>query len=150
MSTNIKQTNTRRETRDPGRAPHQPSGDYEVGYCKPPKRTQFQKGCSGNRQPRRKRDSNITSLFKRVAAEQMTVSIGGEPIVVSKAAAALYAIYAKSVEGHSSAINGFLMLAEKAHQVPDAEKRGGFLIVSPTMTVEEWCTKYGTSMEVDT
>src|SRR5438445_635908 len=36
----------------------QPSGDYAVGYCTPPKHTQFRRGQSGHR-GRRKRSGNL-------------------------------------------------------------------------------------------
>ncbi|WP_345821102.1 DUF5681 domain-containing protein [Methylobacterium fujisawaense] len=39
--------------------------DYEVGYRKPPRHTQFKPGTSGNRRGRPRRSKNIDTLFER-------------------------------------------------------------------------------------
>jgi len=51
-----------------------PTDDYEVGYGKPPKRTQFQKGRSGNPNGRRKESKYIGTIFNRLAAEKLLVN----------------------------------------------------------------------------
>ena len=50
---------------------------YEVGYCKPPKETQFQKGQSGNSKgrPKKERDDVLTLLQKEMHS-QVTLADG--------------------------------------------------------------------------
>jgi hypothetical protein len=50
--------------------------DYEVGYGKPPKATQFKKGQSGNKKGRPKKSRNFTTLLTEELDEVMTIREG--------------------------------------------------------------------------
>jgi len=46
---------------------------YEVGYGKPPRHTQFQKGCSGNPKGRPKGSMNLPMLIRKALDEKVLV-----------------------------------------------------------------------------
>ena len=50
-----------------------PRGDYEVGYKKPPKRTQFKKGQSGNPKGRPKGAKSLQTIARRLLTEKISV-----------------------------------------------------------------------------
>ena len=53
-----------------------PNADYEVGFGKPPKATQFKKGQSGNKKGRPKKSRNIKTVVREKLDETMTVREG--------------------------------------------------------------------------
>jgi hypothetical protein len=73
--------------------------DYEVGYKKPPKHTQFQPGQSGNPKGRPSGTKNLATDLAEELAETITVTEGGKPMVVSKQRAFIKATVAKAMKG---------------------------------------------------
>lgn len=63
-----------------------PSEDYEVGYGKPPKRSQFKKGQSGNPEGRPKETKNLKTDLADELGETVTVRDGERVKTVSKQA----------------------------------------------------------------
>ena len=58
-----------------------PSGDYEVGYGKPPKKHQFKRGQSGNPKGRKKkltRVPDIATALDRVLSREMMINDNGQ------------------------------------------------------------------------
>ena len=51
---------------------------YEVGYCKPPKATQFRSGVSGNPSGKRKAPPSFSETLDRILAEKVDVSERGQ------------------------------------------------------------------------
>lgn len=58
--------------------------DYEVGYAKPPKKTRFRKGQSGNSAGRSKGVPNLATALDRALKEKVVVIEGGQRRVISK------------------------------------------------------------------
>ena len=91
--------------------------DYEVGYGKPPKHTQFKKGVSGNPRGRMKGTSNISTALRRALSEPVVITVGGEKRTVSRMEAAVNRLVNKAAEGD---INAFRLLSalEQSYQDP--------------------------------
>jgi len=61
-----------------GPEPHSTSeANYPVGYGRPPKRTQFKRGQSGNPKGRSPLSRNLRTIVKEVLDEQMSIREGG-------------------------------------------------------------------------
>ena len=54
------------------------SETYKVGYKKPPKDTQFQKGVPSIRKGKKRKNNYYDDMFYEVATEQITVNLGGK------------------------------------------------------------------------
>ncbi|MDX2094424.1 MAG: DUF5681 domain-containing protein [Alphaproteobacteria bacterium] len=100
----------------------QPSGRYKVGYCKPPKDTQFKKGHSGNRTGRPKgtinkpKEDSVLTIIAREAYREVPVNDGTRTLTLP-----LIVVSAKS-------------LAQKAAK---GDLRAANMLVSLLMVVEE-------------
>ncbi|MFV0369970.1 MAG: hypothetical protein ACK5KM_16085 [Hyphomicrobiaceae bacterium] len=114
-----------------------PTGDYEVGYGKPPKASQFKSKAAGKR--RGKPDQlDVT----KVLSESVDVSRDGVTQKLTSFEIALRAQIKKAVKDRTvNAILHVLSVAEKYDLIkpaPKAERRGGVLIVPERYTKEQW------------
>jgi hypothetical protein len=64
----------------------QPTGDYEVGYCRPPRAGQWPRGQSGNPRGRRKRTNKRHQDIVRILREEMIAQVsaieGGSEVMI--------------------------------------------------------------------
>jgi hypothetical protein len=67
-------------TKTPGSKPN----DYEVGYRRPPRASQFQPGTSGNPRGRRKGSRSVGAILNGIMSQKVTVSEGGRTRRVSR------------------------------------------------------------------
>ncbi len=73
--------------------------DYEVGFGKPPKETQFKKGQSGNPRGRPKGSLNLMTSFHRALRETVTVVEHGQKRRVNKVDAVVMQMVNHAVQG---------------------------------------------------
>jgi hypothetical protein len=88
-------------------------GDYEVGYCNPPKRTRFKPGQSGNPRGRPKGTRNLKTDLAEELCERIVISEGGRTHAVSKQRGMLKQLMAKALKGDVRAANTILGLVER-------------------------------------
>jgi len=59
------------------------TGDYPVGYCKPPEHTQFKPGQSGYPRGRKKGSKNEATIWRGVLSKRISIREGGKTRKVS-------------------------------------------------------------------
>ncbi len=80
------------------------SGDYEVGYKKPPIHTRFKKGQSGNPKGRPKGARNLRTELEEELQERIVVREGQTRKEVSKQRAMVKSLMARAARGDTRAI----------------------------------------------
>lgn len=89
-----------------------PEADYEVGYGKPPKHTQFKPGQSGNPRGRPRGTKNLKTDLMEELGEKIVVREGEETRRVSKQRAVVKTLVAKTLKGDARAgrlLTGLMM-----------------------------------------
>lgn len=87
------------------------SKDYEVGYCKPPKHTQFPPNQSGNPKGRPMGSKNFKTDVKNTLKEPVALTKDGKRKKVSTQQAALMRLREKALGGDARALDKLLDLA---------------------------------------
>lgn len=87
--------------------------DYEVGKGKPPKKTRFQKGKSGNPKGRPKGSKNFDTELDAVLNKKVTVIENGRAKKVTTQEAVLRKLTAKALEGNNPSLGRYLDLAQQ-------------------------------------
>jgi len=87
------------------------TGDYEVGYKKPPRHTQFQKGKSGNKGGRPKRSVDVKASVTKMLSDPVLVRIDGKAKKMSTLDASLVTLKANMLKGDLKALMAFIRLA---------------------------------------
>jgi len=94
------------------RAARELSDDYEVGYRKPPKATQFKKGHSGNRKGRPKGSKNFSTYVDYALSCKVSVKEDGKVRKITVLEATLARLSQKALEGDIRAIKTVLDYAQ--------------------------------------
>lgn len=85
--------------------------DYDVGYRKPPRHSQFKKGQSGNPKGRPKGTRNLRTDFLEELGERMTIREGSREITISKQRVFIKSLMSGALKGNSAAIKSVLDMA---------------------------------------
>jgi hypothetical protein len=97
-----------REEKDLWDSQEKQDDSYEVGYRKPPRHTQFQKGRSGNPRGRPRSSKSATTILKRALLEQVIATVNGRKRKLSKYEALIIRFVNKAVEGDHRAVEYLL------------------------------------------
>ena len=101
------------------------SDEYEVGFGKPPKHSQFKKGQSGNPKGRKKGTRNFKTDLKKTLDAKVTITVDGCSKQVSSQFAALQRLREKALKGDARSLDRYLDLAaaNSAEQEAQSEER---------------------------
>lgn len=86
------------------------ANDYEVGYGKPPKATQFVKGQSGNPSGRPTGKRNHATILNDALNEKVSVTENGKRITITKLEAMFKQIVNKATTGDSNSIKQLIQM----------------------------------------
>lgn len=78
--------------------------DYEVGYKKPPRSSQFKEGSSGNPRGRAKSPLNFDDQLMKEFGSFMTINENGRPVRVSKREVMIKQTLNQAIKGNPQAI----------------------------------------------
>ncbi|CUJ87234.1 hypothetical protein RUE5091_00581 [Ruegeria denitrificans] len=81
-----------------------PDEPYDVGYKKPPKHTQWQKGQSGNPTGKKKKEQSLLVQLKRLSAKEIVVHQNGVAVKMTQGEAMLVAVFNKAMNGDLGSI----------------------------------------------
>ena len=87
--------------------------DESVGYCKPPVKTRFQKGKSGNPRGRPKKSKNFSTLVEKGLDAEITIVEGDKRRRLTKREAFALTLISKGLVLHPRAVPALLQLVEK-------------------------------------
>jgi hypothetical protein len=93
-------------------------GGYPIGYRKPPRRSQFKKGQSGNPTGRPKGTPNFATALQRALEEQVVVNEGGRRYTVNKLEATVKQLVNKATMGDARATQQLLQVMHVLDEEP--------------------------------
>jgi hypothetical protein len=116
--------------------------EKKVGYKRPPVRSRFPKGTSGNPFGRRKGQRNMSNVLNEVLHQMVTIKQGDKSRRLTKGEALIKVITSKANNGDRQAIVAVSLLAEKIGRVEDRKSEtsqaGVMLVPGVANSIEEW------------
>ncbi|HEY8670364.1 MAG TPA: DUF5681 domain-containing protein [Terriglobales bacterium] len=115
----------------------------KAGYKRPPVKSRFPKGKSGNPFGRKKGQRNMATVLNEVLQQTVTVKQGDKSERLTKGEAAIKVIMNKANNGDRRAIEAVSYLAEKIGRIEDknseTRQAGGVMLVpGVAASLEEW------------
>jgi hypothetical protein len=87
--------------------------DDPVGYGKPPKRSRFKKGTSGNKGGRPKGTKNLGTLIREEMNKRVSISENGQRRTITKAEAAIKQLINKAATGDAKAFQAMINISKE-------------------------------------
>jgi len=103
-----------------GSSPAAAAPTYSVGYCRPPKHTQFQPGQSGNRNGRRKRQRNVRTVVDEAVNEPIKIREGSRTRSVTKLDAMILSMMNAAVAGNAKSQANIIALVRSLGMTGEA------------------------------
>ena len=85
----------------------------EVGYCKPPRHSQFKPGRSGNPRGRPRKAGSIEAMIKRELDQTVKITEGGRELRISKREAIVKQFVNRAIKGDPKPLQLMLAHLEK-------------------------------------
>ena len=117
------------------------ASEYEVGFGKPPKKTQFKPGQSGNPEGRPKGAKNLKTELSEELQERVAVKEGGHRREVSKQRAMLKSLMAKAVHGDAKSASLVINMAVRLLDQSDSDDRSTPLSADDCAILEEFAAQ---------
>ena len=121
--------------RKPSRGPGEDT-PYEVGYCRPPKHTQFKPGQSGNRKGRPKGTQNFTTIARHRLAQPVVVREGAKVRKVSTLDASFARLIEQALRGDHRALKLLLDIA-RSIELPETKRQMSLEQLLPLLSDHE-------------
>ena len=121
-----------------------PTGDYDVGYCRPPVQHRFKPGNNANPKGRRKGTKNRKVVVRDVLLEQITVREGDEIKQMSKFEAVLKKTLSQALGGDKkSAVTIFAIAQKDGLLTPEQEQAVENLSENDAAIIEDYNRRLG-------
>lgn len=101
-----------------------PTGDYDVGYGRPPKRSRFQPGHSGNPKGRPKGRRNISTILEETLYRPVAITENGRKRKVPAIEAMLLGLLRKALDGELRAFDKLARLIPMLRAAADEDHEG--------------------------
>lgn len=101
------------------------AASYRIGYGKPPKHTQFKKGCSGNPSGRPKGSKSVIALQEKILNEKVVVTENGRRMKISKTEVLFRQLWKMAVTGDIRAMRLLLEFVWAAGERTELRGKGG-------------------------
>lgn len=112
------------------------SDDYEIGYQKPPKHSQFRPGQSGNPRGRPKGSKNTSTLLQETLAETVTIREYGGKSEVTKLEAIFKQLVNSALKGDHRSMQKLLSLVMEQEALQKAETQQKQSLLPPQQKEE--------------
>jgi hypothetical protein len=125
--------------------PESERGDYEVGYKKPPRHTQFRKGKSGNPAGRPKRTLDVRASLNKVLTDPVPVRIDGKLTKMSSLDVGLRNLTSNMLKGDPKAFATLLKMMAEADMIklPQESETDVSISREDERMLEDLCARLG-------
>jgi hypothetical protein len=101
------------------------SVEYEVGYKKPPKHSQFKKGQSGNSKGPPKGSKSAKAIFEKALWKAVQIKMGDTTAKMPKIEAMLTSMIHQAMKGDKKAFDLVMKYADKLKLLMSSAQQGG-------------------------
>lgn len=128
-----------------------PTGDYKVGYARPPKEHQIKKGEIRNPKGRGKSTKSDSTDISALLDEPIKVTAGGKERDMSPFEAGFRQLAKRAADGHLPSILKFIRVCEEYGVIapPPAATGGGVITAPKGVSVQEWLNSVTEEVPVD-
>lgn len=120
-----------------------PAGDYEIGYCRPPKTTRFKK------KPKQPALLDVAKLL----AEPVAIGMDGKKSSMTPFEIAFRAQVKKAILGKSLRAALWVLSEAEKHRLlappPEPESGGGVIVVPGRLKPEDWTAIFKSNASIE-
>lgn len=120
--------------------------DYEVGYGKPPKHSQFQKNQSGNPTGKKKGTKSLKTLLAKELGTRMTIGINGKQVTASRQQLMLQTLTARAAAGDLRAARVVLDLIQNVFGFDEANAGRATLSAQDQQLLDSLLADFGKAL----